>query len=272
MNHGHTTKHRHRRTVVDTSNGVGNEPNNALSPNSVASTISPRRRLKKKSKKSLRVVVFLISLSVATMLWLVTVSNVQTALLKPAEQALVSDETKISANVIKVAASSNTPPRQLQQLEPLTQPVEQIREEWASDVIHIVNTRFMQEQGRLKTLGMARYHQFMTFCFPSMMNQTTTEFLWIVKTDPELVPEIRNLMIEAMRPYPHFYLVGSNHNFMINKNNGSWKGGEEGNDLFNSTIYTGNLTWLQQANLLRNELPVLETRLDADDGYVLVVF
>lgn len=43
--------------------------------------------------------------------------------------------------------------------------------EWP--LIHIVNTRFMQEQGALETLGMARLHLFFTFCFPTMINQST---------------------------------------------------------------------------------------------------
>ncbi|CAJ1947781.1 unnamed protein product [Cylindrotheca closterium] len=261
MNNGHTTKHRHRRIPIDTcNNGAGNESSNhALpSPNSVSSTrASSRRRVKKKPKTNFRVVILVMTLPLAVLPWLFAHSN----MIKPTSPFLRPEKAK----PISIQASADTLPHQLQDLEPLRQPIDQIREEWP-DLLHIVNTRFMQEQGTLKTLGMARYHQFMTFCFPSMMNQTTTEFLWIVKTDPELSPEIRDLMIEAMKPYPHFYLVGSNNNFMINKNNGSWKGGEEGKDLLNSTIFTGNLTWLQQAMALRNELPVLETRLDADDG------
>mmetsp|Transcript_40668 Transcript_40668/g.98252 ORF Transcript_40668/g.98252 Transcript_40668/m.98252 type:complete len:504 (-) Transcript_40668:417-1928(-) len=277
MNNGQTTKHRHRRIAVDNESSHSN----ALSPNSMTSAkMSPRRRVKKKSKKGLRVVVLLISLSLAALHWSLTVSNLETALLKPIvtepplngvissdEAKIISDKNDINNKVAAVQEEqANTRPRQLQHLEPLTRPMDQIREDFSSDVIHIVNTRFMQEQGSLKTLGMARYHQFMTFCFPSMMNQTTTEFLWIVKTDPLIDQQILDLMIDAMEPYPHFYLVGSNNNFMINKNNGSWKGGEEANDLLNSTIFTGNLTWLQEAIALRNELPVLETRLDADDG------
>lgn len=258
MNNGHTTKHRHRRVTVDTSAEVplGNH-NNALlsSPASTTSNRSPRRRVKKKSKKVLYVLVLMISISfLALMLW--AVSNIPTALLGGASPNNTNQASQVSHEV----------PRQLKDAQPLTQSIDQMKQDWPSDVIHIVNTRFMQEQGTLRTLGMARYHQFMTFCFPSIQNQTTTDFIWVVKTDPQLAPEILELMIQTLQPYPHFYLVGSNHNFMINKNNGSWKGGEEGDDLLNSTIYTGNLTRLQQAIALRNELPILETRLDADDG------
>jgi len=41
---------------------------------------------------------------------------------------------------------------------------------------------------------------------------------------------------------------------------------QEAVDLLESKIHTGNITKLHQAMALRNERPVLETRLDADDG------
>ena len=37
-------------------------------------------------------------------------------------------------------------------------------------------------------------------------------------------------------------------------------------DLLRSKIYSGNITQLHQAIALRNDRPILETRLDADDG------
>lgn len=144
---------------------------------------------------------------------------------------------------------------------------ENFEQEWPeSSFIHIVNTRFMQEQGKLATLGMARYHQFATFCLPTMLQQTSQDFFWIIKTDPALDPKILNLMISAVQPHTNIYLVGSNNNFLINKKNGSWRDGSEGWDLIKSKIFTGNITKLHQAIALRNKRTILETRLDADDG------
>ena len=46
----------------------------------------------------------------------------------------------------------------------------------------------------------------------------------------------------------------------------AWRDGGEGYDLLQSRIYTGNITKLYQAMALRHAFPILETRLDADDG------
>ena len=141
--------------------------------------------------------------------------------------------------------------------------------EWPA-LIHIVNTRFMQEQAHLTTLGQARYHLFETFCFPTMVAQSSQNFLWIVKTDPKLEPNLLQQLIDLLKPYPNFYLVASNTNFLIppimEKDGASWRDGSEGRDILASKIFTGKLDLLQQAIALREVRPVLETRLDADDG------
>ena len=183
-----------------------------------------------------------------------------------------------------------------------------VEEDWKDvSMIHIVNTRFMQEQGYLKELGNARLLLFQTVCLPSMVHQSTQNFIWIIKTDPKLDPTILRKLQSMLLPYPNFYLVGSNNNYLIrstvpikqrpNSNGTSttttthpnnideyydideddfddedpkvgiaWRDGGEGYDLLQSKIYSGNLTHLYQAMALRHRLPILETRLDADDG------
>jgi hypothetical protein len=138
--------------------------------------------------------------------------------------------------------------------------------EWP--LIHIVNTRFMQEQGALETLGMARLHLFLTFCFPTMINQSTQNFFWIIKTDPEFTTtSVFAKLVKVLEDFPNIYVVASNQNFLIQPGKGgSWRDGAEGMDLLRSKIYTGNITELHQAIALREERPILETRLDADDG------
>lgn len=134
-------------------------------------------------------------------------------------------------------------------------------------LIHIVNTRFMQEQANLTALSLARLHLFRTFCLPTMVHQSTSNFLWIIKTDPHLSSKIRQELVQLLQPYPHFYLVGSNVNFLVPDNHGAWRDGAEGKHLLNeAVIYTGNRTLLEQAQRLEDQAVVLETRLDADDG------
>ena len=137
--------------------------------------------------------------------------------------------------------------------------------EWP--LTHIINTRFMQEQGYLTTLGMARLHLFRTFCLPTMVKQSSQEFIWIIKTDPNLDDDILHELLQDLQAYDNFYLVASNENFLINPESpGAWRDGAEGMDILKAKIYTGNLTVLHQAIALRESRPILETRLDADDG------
>jgi hypothetical protein len=141
---------------------------------------------------------------------------------------------------------------------------------WDYPLVHIVNTRFMQEQGHLKALGMARLYLFRTFCLPTIIHQSTQQFLWIIKTDPALDATILEALVEDLRPYPNIYLVASNNNFRIRDHHdprgNSWRDGAEIRDLLHSPIYTGDRTRLYQAMLQKDRQIVLETRLDADDG------
>jgi hypothetical protein len=159
------------------------------------------------------------------------------------------------------------------------------------ELIHIVHTRFMQHQGNLTTLGVARLKQFLAFCLPTMVHQTTQDFLWIIKVDPllETNSESRSKVLEPLleaiegQENKNVYVVASNYNFNVEGHVGSWRDGQEGEELvwFNSTskatptngkapslakVYTGDMATLKRAYDLREALPVLETRLDADDG------
>lgn len=140
---------------------------------------------------------------------------------------------------------------------------------WDRPLVHIVNTRFMQEQGHLKALGRARLHLFRTFCLPTMAHQSTQDFLWIIKIDPNLDIGILEDLIQDLKAHSNIYLVASNVNFMIRDKHEpkhSWRDGAEIEDLLRSTIYTGDPGRLYRAMLQKDKQVVLETRLDADDG------
>jgi hypothetical protein len=140
-------------------------------------------------------------------------------------------------------------------------------QDWEWPLIHIINTRFMQEQGNLTALGRSRLALFKIFCLPTMKHQSSQQFIWIIKTDPSLDPLVLQELVTDLQDYPNFFLVASNVNYRINEQYpGAWRGGAEIQDLTRSPIYTGNQTLLLTAMALRDQLPVLETRLDADDG------
>ena len=153
---------------------------------------------------------------------------------------------------------------------------------WDSPIIHIINTRFMQNQANLKTLATARLYLFKTVCLPSMLNQSTNDFIWIIKVDPGLDKDIRNELIQSIRQQMHrmninenndsgsmsgrIFVVGSNYNF----NYGEWRGGMESKEVLShetkNQIYMGDVNFLKSARNVEVHKIVLETRLDADDG------
>jgi hypothetical protein len=137
--------------------------------------------------------------------------------------------------------------------------------EWP--LVHIVHTRFMQEQSQLHALAWARLGLFEVFCLPTMIQQTSQRFIWILQADPNLDAAIMNRLKALLEPYPNFFLVLSNKNFRINRKfPGAWRGGAEAQELQRVNILTGSRTLLEQVMADSESKHVLETRLDADDG------
>jgi hypothetical protein len=144
------------------------------------------------------------------------------------------------------------------------------KEDFPWPMIHILVSPFMQKQPNLTALGHARVGLFDAFCYPTVTHQTSQQFLWIMKTDPNLDPGILKKMVEFLKPFPNYYLIGSNaDDLYLHWRNGSLLkdlAGLRANISFPTRVYTGNQTLLEMAMALATELPVLETRLDADDG------
>jgi hypothetical protein len=144
---------------------------------------------------------------------------------------------------------------------------------WSHPIIHVVSTRFMQGQANLKNLTLARLQLFETFCLPTIVGQELTKafanqddgdpsFLWIINVDPNLDHTIIDRMVSLLRPYPNFYLVGSNDNI------GRWKSKIVGEQIIQGRVelYAGDLKFLTRAFRYRTERIVVDTRLDSDDG------
>ena len=146
---------------------------------------------------------------------------------------------------------------------------------WPYPFVHVLNTRFMQQQPHLESLGQARLLLFEIICLQTVVRQSVIEmhqeqdvppFLWIIKVDPALSMNLRQRMVTLVEPYPFIYLVASNVNYGIGIHPGGWRGGEAGTDVLQSEVLTGNMTLLRLAHKSRRQRIVLETRLDADDG------
>ena len=76
------------------------------------------------------------------------------------------------------------------------------------ELVHVIETRFMQEQYSLLELGLARLALFESFCLPSILTQTNGNFLWIIRADPNLHPLIVKRMQELLKGKPNFILMG----------------------------------------------------------------
>ena len=136
-----------------------------------------------------------------------------------------------------------------------------------AEIVHVVETRFMQRQSRLLELGFARLALFEAFCLPSMMAQTNKNFVWIIRADPELHPSLVFRLQQLLEDRPNFILIGSNDNpegfgrpkipfqsFLRADNN-------------STTVWSGDLSLAEEAYAMSAAGAVLlETRLDSDDG------
>jgi Putative rhamnosyl transferase len=132
---------------------------------------------------------------------------------------------------------------------------------WDSKVLHVVLTRFMQDQPNLVHLARARLLLFQTVCLPSMIQQSTSQFLWIILTDPNLDLEIRRTLCEIVKPYPNFIILGTNRQIQ-----GETFRSSLGQHFLQVPLFSGSIVKLRQAYLIRDSIPMLQTRLDADDA------
>ena len=133
-------------------------------------------------------------------------------------------------------------------------------------VIHFVVTRFMQDQGQLVHLAKARLKQFKAICLPSIGAQTSKQFFWVIRVDPNLDVSAREEMVTLLEPYPNFYLVPSNMHYFPS----SWRKWKRAiSEILESPIFSGDQKLLQKAWERQKNQLLLETRLDADDGLSL---
>ena len=112
-------------------------------------------------------------------------------------------------------------------------------------------------------------------------------FLWIIKVDPNLDPNVLNELKIVLEPVKQFTLVvGSLINYGIGINPGGWRDGKAGQDILdafqdgrvyfpeddpegngiNEINYDTAYQLIRRAHEARSDRVVLETRLDADDA------
>jgi len=117
----------------------------------------------------------------------------------------------------------------------------------------------MQGQPDLLALGGSRLELFKTFCLPTMVSQTTSDFLWIILVDPILHPSMMDELKQLVAPYPHFYIMRKIAMEIDLKS------------LDLSLVESGDKGLLEQASRAADSKILVQTRLDADDGLANVL-
>jgi hypothetical protein len=128
----------------------------------------------------------------------------------------------------------------------------------------------MQNQPHLIDLGLARLELLKTFTIASLEQQTSQNYLWVIRTDPKLNATLKQPLLEVLQNQSsqHYLLIASNENPNIQIR-------ELRNSLehHNSRLWSsGDLEWVsryldnEESSNHNNGNVFLETRLDADDA------
>jgi hypothetical protein len=135
---------------------------------------------------------------------------------------------------------------------------------WKNDynVVHVIQTRLFQFQPDLLAIGQARLEIFKAFTVPSLRNQTTNDFLWIVRTDPALHPTLKSGLLVAVQDFGNVLVVASNFNPEGFRSDDSIANITNDQD----TIWAGSWDLLQSYHDAAQSRVVVESRLDADDA------
>lgn len=161
-------------------------------------------------------------------------------------------------------------------------------------MFHILETRFMQNQPDLVQLAKARLQLFKAICLPTVVQQTAWgNFLWIIRTDPDLHIDIRRELVEILNESGALttktndtygieeraltYVIGSNDNYIVA--NSTTVNPQirpfDIHDMFSNMLSKPDKIFAGKVENIKSTLDglsseakdvVLWTRLDADDG------
>lgn len=138
------------------------------------------------------------------------------------------------------------------------------------NLVHVVQTRFMQHQPHLLHLGRARMKLFRTITLPSMKHQSNQSYLWMIRIDPNLDDKLREEFLDVLDEMPNLIVILSNQNMDDFRQNGLDDIESYGRQILARTTHD---RW-RRVQMLESYYEaaggeyriVLESRLDADDA------
>ena len=138
---------------------------------------------------------------------------------------------------------------------------------WANDynVVHVVNTRFMQHQADLIHLGQARLDLMATFTVPSLLRQSNQQYLWIIWTDVKLQDPVKTALLDLVGFLPHVLVLGAEQGPETNLRN--WYGHSWMTLTSTPVLLSGQVQLLEDYYQAAQTHLLLETSLDADDAF-----
>mmetsp|Transcript_26432 Transcript_26432/g.49388 ORF Transcript_26432/g.49388 Transcript_26432/m.49388 type:complete len:448 (-) Transcript_26432:469-1812(-) len=134
-----------------------------------------------------------------------------------------------------------------------------------SPVVHIIETRFLQHQPHLVHFGLAMLELFKALCLPTMQNQTSPNFLWFIRTDPDLDPVLKDELLRLVGGNNRFVVIASTTAYNVLDRTGG-EGFRESLDFNQSQVWTGNYALVERYHALAQSRIMINTQLDADDG------
>lgn len=118
----------------------------------------------------------------------------------------------------------------------------------------------MQQQPNLVDLGLARLQIFEQFCLPTIVKQTSQDFVWIIRTDPDLIESVKQPLLQMLKDHRNYIVVASN------ANPEGFRHEQAMEDVTEISVWVGDLNLVRESHANAQTRIVLETRLDADDG------
>lgn len=179
-----------------------------------------------------------------------------------------SNETRTSMKRLGISVANETTMKQEEEEDHDKEQGDSVEEE--DTILHIIHSRFMQNQPNLLYLGEARLHLLQHFFLHSLEEQSSKNFCCIIRTDPELHPSLREQLVEMLQASNITYILVASNDTPKSQYQDLAQGNIQPAD-----VWSGSLEAIQQYLRLANTtttsgdvMPsrIIETRLDADDG------
>ena len=130
------------------------------------------------------------------------------------------------------------------------------------NLVHVIHTRFREQEDTLKHLNHARMELFRVFTAPSIRQQSNHDFAWIIWTDDQPSQTFLELMKEALVNMHNVIILGAQARSNSNIRHLNGLSVQQATN----ALLMGNIDFLTDLVTASQSRILLETMLDADDA------